>query len=178
MIITGDHGHNERGNHVPWSVAIFAGGTYPQLFAALGPLGQLQQVDMLFFMAFPFNLPLPINYEGRYFGIETPVDSAAATTEIQRRLDVFRNVQADALSVSPDNFPSALAEKRAQARSVTVASFQRALPLLVLFLAWISVAFRINNSPKSPIWPLIAMAIPAIAQNQGGDGASAAAEME
>src|SRR5438105_2361561 len=163
LIITGDHGHNERGNHVPWSVAIFAGGTYPQLFAALGPLGQLQQVDMLFFMAFPFNLPLPINYEGRYFGIETPVDSAAATTEIQRRLDVFRNVQADALSVSPDNFPSALAEKRAQARSVTLASFQRALPLLVLFLAWITVAFRVNTSPKSPLWPLIAMVIPAIA---------------
>src|SRR4029077_4045425 len=48
LIITGDHGHNDRGNHVPWSVAIFAGGIYPQLFAALGPLGQLQQVDMLF----------------------------------------------------------------------------------------------------------------------------------
>jgi hypothetical protein len=163
LIITGDHGHNERGNHVPWSVAIFAGGTYPQLFAALGPLGQLQQVDMLFFMAFPYNLPLPVNYEGHYFGIETPVDSAMVTTEIQRRLDVFRNVQADALNVSPGNFPSAIAEKRAQARSFTVAFFQRALPLLVLFLAWISVAFRINNSPKSPIWPLIAMAILAIA---------------
>ena len=163
LIITGDHGHNERGNHAPWSVAIFAGGIYPQLFAALGPLGQLQQVDMLFFMAFPYNLPLPVNYEGHYFGIETPVDSAMATTEIQRRLDVFRNVQADALNVSPGNFPSAIAEKRAQARSFTVAFFQLALPLLVLFLAWISVAFRINNSPKSPIWPLIAMAILAIA---------------
>jgi hypothetical protein len=162
LIITGDHGHNERGNHVPWSVAIFAGGTYPPLFAALGSLGQFQQVDMLFFMAFPHNLPLPIDYEGRYFGIETPVDSAVATLEIQRRLDAFRNVQADALNVSPDNFSSAIAEKRTQARSLKVAFFQRALPLLVLFLAWISVAFRINNSPRSPIWPLIAMAIPAI----------------
>ncbi len=163
LIVTGDHGHNERGNHTPWSVAMFAGGTYPQLFAALGPLDQLQQVDMLFFMAFPFNLPLPINYEGRYFGIETPVDSAVATAEIQRRLDAFRSVQADVLDVNPDNLPSAITEKRAQSRSVAVASFQRALPLLVLFLAWITVAFRINNFPKSSIWPLVAMAMLAIA---------------
>jgi Type I phosphodiesterase / nucleotide pyrophosphatase len=162
LIITGDHGHNERGNHVPWSVAIFAGGTYPQLFAALGSLGQLQQVDMLFFMAFPHNLPLPINYEGRYFGIETPVDSAVATPEIQGRLNVFRKVQADALKVSPHNLPSAIADRRAEARSVLVASFQRLSPLLVLFVAWISLAFRVNNSPKTPIWPLIALAIPAI----------------
>ena len=162
LIITGDHGHNERGNHVPWSVAIFAGGTYPQLFAALGSLGQLQQVDMLFFMAFPHNLPLPIDYEGRYFGMETPVDSAVATPEIQGRLNVFGKVQADALKVSPDNLPSAIADRRAEAHSVLVASFQRASPLLVLFVAWITLAFRVNNSPKSPIWPLIAMAIPAI----------------
>ena len=53
LVVTGDHGHNERGNHTPWSVAIFAGGTYPQLFSALGPVTPLQHVDMLFFMAFP-----------------------------------------------------------------------------------------------------------------------------
>jgi len=163
LIVTGDHGHNERGNHTAWSVAMFAGGTYPQLFAALAPLGQLQQVDMLFFMAFPHDLPLPVNYEGCYFGVETPVDSAVATNEIQQRLDLFRTVQADTLGVSPENLPRAVAEKRAQARSIPVASFQCALPLLVLFLAWIAVAFRINDSPKAPLWPLIALAIPAVA---------------
>ena len=162
LIVTGDHGHNDRGNHTPWSVAIFAGGIYPQLFAALGSLGELQQVDMLSFMAFPHNLPLPIDYEGRYFGIETPVNSAVTNPDFQRRLDAFRNVQANALNVSPDNLPSAIAKKRAQARSVLVASFQRALPLLVLFVAWISVAFRVNNSSKQPIWPLVAMPMLAI----------------
>lgn len=163
LIVTGDHGHNERGNHTPWSVAIFAGGTYSQLFPALGSLGQLQQVDMLFFMAFPHNLPLPIDYEGRYFGIETPVDSAVAKPEVQQHLAAFRNVQANLFNVSSDNLPSAIAEKRAQARSVLVASFQRALPLLVLFLAWITVAFRVNNSSRDPVWPLVAMPILAIA---------------
>ena len=162
LIITGDHGHNDRGNHVPWSVAIFAGGIYPQLFAALGPLGQLQQVDMLFFMALPLNLPLPNNYEGRYFGIETAVDSALLTPEIQRRLEMFRKVQAEALDVSPDNLASAIAERRTQARSLMMAAFQRSSPLLVLFLAWIAVAFRAKDSAKSPIWPLAAMAILAI----------------
>jgi hypothetical protein len=163
LIVTGDHGHNERGNHTPWSVAIFAGGTYPQLFAALGSLGELQQVDMLFFMTFPHNLPLPIDYEGRYFGIETPVNSVVAAPEIQRRLNAFRNVQANVFNVSPENLPSAIAENRAQARSAMEASFQRALPLLVLFLAWITVAFWVNNSSRRRIWPLIAMPIPAIA---------------
>jgi hypothetical protein len=153
LIITGDHGHNDRGNHVPWSVAIFAGGIYPQLFAALGPLGQLQQVDMLFFMAFPLNLPLPNNYEGRYFGIETAIDSALLTPEIQRRLEMFRKVQAEALDVSPDNLASAIAERRTQTRSLMMAAFQRSSPLLVLFLAWIAVAFRTNDSAKSPLWP-------------------------
>ena len=162
LIVTGDHGHNDRGLHVPLSVAIFAGGTYPQLFAALGSIGPLQQVDMLFFMAFAYNLPLPTNYEGRYFGIDTPVNSARATPEIQRRLDVFQKIQTDALHVSPDNLASAIAEKRAQNRLLTVASFQRALPLLILFLAWITVAFRINDSPESPIWPLLAISILAI----------------
>src|SRR4029077_13862083 len=137
LIVTGDHGHNERGNHTPWSVAIFAGGTYPQLFAALGSLGQLEQVRILFFMTFPHNLPLPIDYEGRYFGIETPVNSAVATSEIQRRFNAFRNIQANVFNVSPENLPSAIAERRAQTRSVVVTSFQRVLPLLVLFLAWI-----------------------------------------
>src|SRR5205085_1351365 len=131
LVVTGDHGHNERGNHTPWSIGLFAGGIYPQLFAALGPLGQLQQVDMLYFMAVPFNLPLPINYEGRYFGIETPVDSAAATDETRRRLDVFRKIQADALQVSSEDLPNVIARKKAQAHSILVASFERALPLLV-----------------------------------------------
>jgi hypothetical protein len=124
LIVTGDHGHNEVGNHTRSSVAIFAGGTYPQLFSALGPLSPLQQVDMLFFMAFPHNLPLPIDYEGRYFGIDTPVNAAAATPEIQRRLDIFRSVQAEALNVSPENLPTAIAQKRAQARLALLASFQ------------------------------------------------------
>ena len=159
LIITGDHGHNEVGNHTPWSVAIFAGGTYPQLFSALGPLSPLQQVDMLFFMAFPYNLPLPLDYEGRYFGIDPPVNTAAATPEILRRLDIFRNLQAEALNVSPENLPSAIAQKRAQARLALLASFQRALPLLVLFLGWITVAFRINDSSSRAVWPLIVIAI-------------------
>jgi hypothetical protein len=163
LIVTGDHGHNERGNHTPWSVAIFAGGTYPQLFPALGSLGPLQQVDMLFFMAFPFNLPLPINYEGRYFGIETPVDFTAATPEIQRRLDAFRKIQADTLKISSEDLPRVIGRKRAQAHSMLVASFQHALPLLVLFLAWIAVAFSVNSAPKSSMWPLLSLAIPAIA---------------
>ena len=162
LIVTGDHGHNERGNHTPWSVAIFAGGTYPQLFSALGPLSPLQQVDMLFFMAFPYNLPLPVDYEGRYFGIDSPVN-AAATPEIQRRMEVFRSIQAETLQVSPENLPSAIAQKRAQARRVLLASFQRALPLLVLFLGWVTVAFRVNDSSSRSIWPLFAIAILAIA---------------
>jgi len=159
LIITGDHGHNEVGNHTPWSVAIFAGGTYPQLFSALGPLSPLQQVDMLFFMAFPYNLPLPLDYEGRYFGIDPPVNTAAATPEILRRLDIFRSIQAEVLNVSPENLPRAIAQKRAQARLALLASFQRALPLLVLFLGWITVAFRINDSSSRAVWPLIVIAI-------------------
>jgi hypothetical protein len=114
---------------------------------------------MLFFMAFPHNLPLPIDYEGRYFGIDTSVNSAAATPEIQRRLDIFRRVQAEALNVSPENLSSAIAQKRAQARLALMASFQRALPLLVLFLGWITVAFRINDSSSRSVWPLIVIAI-------------------
>lgn len=162
LIVTGDHGHNERGNHTPRSVAIFAGGTYPQLFSALGPLSPLQQVDMLFFMAFPYNLPLPVDYEGRYFGIDTPLN-AAATPEIQRRMEVFRSIQAETLQVSPENLPSAIAQKRAQARRVLLASFQRALPLLILFLGWVTMAFRVNDSSSRSIWPLFAIAILAIA---------------
>jgi phosphopentomutase/2,3-bisphosphoglycerate-independent phosphoglycerate mutase family metalloenzyme len=163
LIVTGDHGHNGRGNHTPWSVAIFAGGTYPQLFSALGPLSPLQQVDMLFFMAFPHNLPLPVDYEGRYFGIDTPVNAAAATPEIQRRMEIFRSVQAETLQVSPENLPSAIAQKRAQARRALLASFQRALPLLILFLGWVTVAFRVNDSSSRSICPLFAIAILAIA---------------
>jgi len=163
LIVTGDHGHNERGNHTPWSVAIFAGGIYPQLFSALGPLSPLQQVDMLFFMAFPYHLPLPVDYEGRYFGIDTPVNTNAATPQIQRRMEIFRSVQAETLRVSPEKLPSAIAQKRAQARRAVLASFQRALPLLVLFLGWVTVAFRVNDSSSRSIWPLFAIAIPAIA---------------
>src|SRR5438552_334236 len=66
------------------------------------------------------------------------------------------------LDVSPDNLASAIAERRTQARSLMMAAFQRSSPLLVLFLAWIAVAFRAKDSAKSPIWPLAAMAILAI----------------
>jgi len=163
LVVTGDHGHNERGNHTPWSVAIFAGGIYPPLFAALGSLGQLQQVDMLFFLALPFNLPLPINYEGRYFGIETPIDSASTSSDIRRRLDTFRKIQADTLNGSSENLPNIIGRKRAEARSMSIASFEHALPLLLLFLGWIAAAFRINSSPNGPMWPLIAIVIPAVA---------------
>lgn len=161
LIVTGDHGHDDIGSHVPRSVAIFAGGLFPELFTALGPLGELQQIDMLFFMAFAQNLPLPIQYEGRYFGFETPIDLPAATPALQQRLEVFGSIQRNTLSAAgfdAPNLTDAIAAKRAQVSSADEIAYKRILPLLVFYVGWVLLAFHINDRARARVWPLAATA--------------------
>lgn len=165
LVVTGDHGHNDLGNHVPQSVAIFAGGFFPELFAAIGPIRQLHQIDMLFFMAFAENLPLPVEYEGSYFGLERPLDLIKATSSFQKRLTAFISLQKETLAAAGfdgPNLETAVAAERNQAKAIRPITFRRLLPLLVLYIAWVAVAFHANDDPDAPLWPLAALSVPAL----------------
>ncbi len=166
LIITGDHGHNDVGNHVPHSVAIFAGGIYPQLFPALRLTGELQQTDMLFFMAFPLNLPLPVEYEGRYFGLEKSDDVTAALPEIRTRLLTFGDLQKETLAAAgfdDVDLTTAIAAQRRHTDAAATVAFKKALPLLILFFVWIVLAFHLNEIASLSLWPLAALTLAAIA---------------
>lgn len=160
LIVTGDHGHNDLGNHVPQSVAIFAGGLYPQLFATIGPIKQLHQVDMLFFMAFAQNLPLSLDYEGSYFGLDRSPDLPDAMPSLRDRVTAFINLQKETLSAAgfqASDLTGAVAEQRSEEEKLPLNKFHLLLPLIVLYFAWIVIAFHINDRPEAPIWPLAAL---------------------
>jgi len=161
LIVTGDHGHNDLGSHVPRSLAIFAGGQFPHLFATLGPLGELQQVDLLFFMTFAEDLPLPIHYEGRYFGLENSLDLTAAKPAFRTHLENFARLQHTILAHNGFDAPTvaqAIAKKRIQMGSADALAWKRIFPLLIFYFGWILFAFRTNDVTGAPLWPLIALA--------------------
>ncbi len=90
VLIVGDHGHTELGHHDRDSVAIFAGQRYDALFADLGAekqIEQIEQVDLLYFMAYPLMAPLPTAYEGEVFAVDEanqqPNDHLAHFQQVQ-----------------------------------------------------------------------------------------------
>jgi hypothetical protein len=153
LIVTGDHGHDQMGAHVPRSVAIFRGEAYRELFDAIGRPADLNQIDMLYFMSYAMALPLPVNYEGRYFGFEP---GGAPIAAMPARLAEFGALQKAALAAGgfhADDLAGAIQKKRAQLAKTDWDDLKEHLPILVWYLVWILVA-----SCAVAAWPLWAVA--------------------
>jgi hypothetical protein len=156
LIVTGDHGHDHIGNHVPRSVAIFRGDAYRELFQAVGRPADFNQVEMLYFMSFAMALPLPVNYEGRYFGFETGDAPSTGEAAIKARLAEFGALQERALTAGgfrADALAGAIQKKRVRLAMTDREDLQAHLPILVWYLVWILVA-----SCTIATWPLLAVA--------------------
>jgi hypothetical protein len=141
LLIMGDHGHDELGNHTRQSLALFNGPQFAELFGALKRLPEgLGQEDLLFFMAYPFGLPLPASYEGRFFPLGNEAAHSDVTgTGFSDSLRRFEETQRHALS-APNGEKTSLSEAQAQReerrRDAPKKLLSRMHPLIALTFFW------------------------------------------
>jgi len=154
LLVTGDHGHDLSGAHERRSVALFRGGDYPGLIEKIGRPVHLNQTDLLFFMSFPFRLPLPVDYEGDYFNLASALaaaDNSAAPTESRTPFQEFARVQKDFL-ISTGHDPALLGQSVETRRQHVIATHFLDLltyaPMVVWYLLWILLAFHTNETGR------------------------------
>jgi hypothetical protein len=139
LLIMGDHGHDDLGNHTRHSLALFKGPRFAELFDGLNRLPErLGQEDLLFFMSYPFGLPLPASYEGRFFPFESDTargDGKGLPDPLRR----FEETQRQAIP-APDGKETSLAEALAQReerrRDAPWRLLRQLLPLIALTFFW------------------------------------------
>lgn len=153
LMVMGDHGHNDRGDHTRRSLVLMRGPSFDQLLDGMEKLpGYIAQEELVFFMTYPFALPLGQNYEGRFFPFraQNERDGSYRLSDSLRR---FEEVQRRAL-VGPGGKSRTLVEW-AQARDTKRQEepkrlLFRLLPLLALTLLWALIHFEERPEPERP----------------------------
>lgn len=129
VMIAGDHGHDAAGHHTRESVAVL-GGAFRSLTGA-GVPNDVQQVDLIWALAWPNMLPLPPSWEGAW-----PAEGDS------ERLARYEELQRQALAAAGYEAPT-LAEAQSQAReSRDRAHLDQVLalmPLLACLFVWVSL---------------------------------------
>jgi len=163
LIVTGDHGHNRLGMHDRRSLAIFAGGSYSALLDSIGRPAHLDQTDLLYFLAFPHLLPLPVAYEGNYFGMDQQVPAGPqASPGFRGKFAQFVAVQKTTLAQAGRDAGQIAAtadERRAKASTHHRGLILAHLQLLTWYVFWLLVAFRENEALQPRCWPVLATAL-------------------
>ncbi|MCU0558952.1 MAG: alkaline phosphatase family protein [Desulfobacterales bacterium] len=141
LLIMGDHGHDDLGNHTRYSLALFNGPHVAELFGALKGLPEgLGQEDLLLFMSYPFGLPLPASYEGRFFPLEKDAaHSDGAGTGVSDSLRRFEEMQRRAWLAPNEEKPSLAAvqaQREERRRDAPKRLLNRMLPLIALAFSW------------------------------------------
>ena len=138
LIIMGDHGHDEQGDHTRLSLVLMRGPRFAELLTGLERQpAEIAQEDLLFFMSYPFMLPLPRSYEGRFFPLR-----ADAHTE---SLDHFEELQRRALGeaeAAEVSLVETLARREATRREAPRDQLFKFMPLFSLALLWAVFCFR------------------------------------
>lgn len=136
VLITGDHGHDEKGHHTRDSILLAQSPLIKPLFAKGPPKPMLKQHEITYLMWFALGLPVSPAYEGRYFGIEQPVDAPS----IAAHLKTFQETQKRTLTQS--NFKAETLTKQIQAKrdhmqQASINSLLRYSPMMIIYLWWL-----------------------------------------
>ena len=142
LLITGDHGHGSHGHHTRSTPGLFVGRHFEELFAALKhPPEQLLQQDLLFFLGYPQLLPLPPEYEGRYFSDLKP----DAPGRLREYLDLHRHNLAERGFLGATLAAQSAAFKQSQADRPWQ-EFKLILPGLLCLLG---LLFWVGSAPRA-----------------------------
>ncbi len=129
LVVLGDHGHDENGDHVRLSVAIFVGEVYRRFFEQVAVPETITQPDLLYLFGYPLSLPMPASYEGAFFSAHKapPNQRIRHYEQLQRTVLQQRGFTGPTLEAQAARVQQHLAEKD------TAALWTR-LPLLIWYL--------------------------------------------
>lgn len=154
LVVFGDHGHDQGGDHTHRSVAMFAGPSFAELLGSVAVPETIAQRDLLYLMVYPFALPLPADYEGAlFFGR----DSAQAPPAVAR----FEAMQRGGLTRSGYTGGRLTARLSPSWRPGTErarATFVRQLPLIAGFVLWVWLLYA-GADRRQPTAPWLRTAV-------------------
>lgn len=147
LIITGDHGHDAAGHHTRQSLAILAGARFHDLFAQLDVGAHVEQPELAYLMSYARLLPMPPDYEGRYFLLENArtIDPGAVA---QAFVATTRATFAQA-GYPTEDLRAALDLHRQQRAGRYLRALWQNLPLLAGYFFWLLV-FSTELSGRAP----------------------------
>ncbi len=85
VLVTGDHGHGNIGHHTRESIALITGDRFQKLFDSFAIDDEIEQTDLLYFLAFASGVTLPADYEGAFWESEKAGPEVLGFTAAQRR---------------------------------------------------------------------------------------------
>ncbi len=127
VMILGDHGHDDTGNHTRNSVVFMMGDMAERASEGVEPQ-TLQQADLLYFLSYSMALALPAAYEGSYFQL------------IRRPEDLFAQLQTRALTrqgFEGNTFNELVTDKQSRQADRGLNSLIRTLPSVLFLLAFV-----------------------------------------
>jgi hypothetical protein len=139
LIVMGDHGHDERGDHTRASLVLMRGPRLTALLAGLADVpGTIVQEELVYFMSFPFALPLPPAYEGRFYlsRAAAGLDDPHLATDAVRRFEEAQRLALRDVGEADGPLAAKVALRAAGRQTQPHEMFLRLLPLFPLALLW------------------------------------------
>ena len=139
LIVMGDHGHDERGDHTRASLVLMRGPRLTALLSGLAAVpGEIAQEELIYFMSFPFALPLPPAYEGRFYlsRAAAGLDDPHAAPDALRRFEEAQRLALRDVGEADSPLAAKVALRAAGRHAMPHELFLRLLPLFPLALLW------------------------------------------
>jgi hypothetical protein len=150
LLVMGDHGHDDQGDHSRQSLVLLRGPRFAELLAGLERLPDgIAQEELLYFMSYPFALPLPPSYEGRFFLSRAAAgrEDGSALPGSLRRFEETQRRTLIAEKGTERTLAEGLAQREARRREEPRELLLRLLPLLSLTLLWALLFFEGRLGP-------------------------------
>lgn len=131
LIITGDHGHDERGFHTHDSLMIVQSPWLADLLnQQLAHIPQLAQTEIAYLLAATTHTAPPTGYEGRYLALDTGSPAPPALMPMRAQL------AAQLAQRDESNLRAKLAALQQERKQAPWHAMMRMLPLLLFYLLW------------------------------------------
>ncbi len=152
LIITGDHGHNEKGHHTKHSVLMAKSPTLEPLLARSPRT--LNQTEISYLLAVAAQTPLHLEYEGRYLALGDGASDSIKDEHIKRfvasQVEMLREA-----NYTGDTIQALLADKHAKLALAPWVELARWAPLLILYFLWLMYFWVFWQDPEDlPATPL------------------------
>lgn len=142
LIITGDHGHDQKGHHTKRSVVLTKSDLLDPILATTSPDDPIDQVEVTYLLAIAAEIDLHLDYEGRYMGLGLHREQGQLNSAKRESLARFERAQITAMRAAGydgETFAQLAVEKNEARALRSWRVLARVFPLILLYFLWLTL---------------------------------------